>query len=299
MDELQTKPLEAESPNGILNAKKLMKELVARTGIFIPQRGAVLDGEVISISLSSILVDLGPFGTGAVYPGEFYDDPKKQKVLEKGQHVKTVLLDLENEEGLRELSLKRAQMRTAWQEIKEMYEKGEIFSVTVNNLNKGGLIAQVLGLQAFMPLSQLSEEHYPKVENGNVQEIMKILQTYRNKEFRVKIMDMDELQSKLIISEKTAWEAEAKEKAKKYEVGEIVEGKVSEITDFGVFVRLNEGGDALVPKSEIDIPEGQEVKDVLKTASAVKGKIIEVSPDKIVLSLKIQPSAYESRTKQP
>ncbi len=287
MDDLQTKPLEAESSNGILNAKKLMKELVAKTGIFIPQKGAVLDGEIISISLSSILIDLGPFGTGAVYPGEFYDDPQKQKALEKGQHVKVVLLDLENEEGSRELSLKRAQMRTAWQEIKERYEKGDIFSVAITNLNKGGLIAQVLGLQAFIPLSQLSEEHYPKVENGNVQEIMKILQTYRNKEFRVKIMDMDEFQNKLIISEKAAWEAEAKERAKKYEIGETVEGKISEITDFGVFVRLNEGGDALVPKSEIDLAEGQEVKDVLKPDEAVKGKIIEVSPDKIVLSLKL------------
>lgn len=286
MEEIQVKPLEAEISNGASNAKKLMKELVAKTGIFIPQRGAVLDGEVMSISLSSVLIDLGPFGTGAVYPREFYDDPQKQKALEPGQTVKAVLLELENEEGLRELSLKRAQLRSAWQEVKEMHEKGQVLNVTVNNLNKGGLIAQILGLQAFMPLSQLAEEHYPKVENGNVQEIMKILQSYRNKEFKVRIIDVDEFQSKLIISEKAALEAEMKEKARQYSVGEIAEGKVSEITDFGVFVKLNEGGDALIPKSEIEMAEGREVKDILKLDESVKGKVIEVSPDKIVLSLK-------------
>lgn len=277
----------AENSNGVLNAKKMMKELVSKTGIFIPQRGAIMDGEIISISLSSILIDLGPFGTGAVYPREFYDDPQKQKSLEPGQRVKTVLLELENEEALRELSLKRAQMRTAWQEIKEMHEKGEIFEVTINNLNKGGLIAQIMSLQAFMPLSQLSEEHYPKVENGNIQEIMKILQTYRNREFKVKIIDVDEFQNKLIISEKAARETETKEKVKQYEIGDTIEGKVSEITDFGVFIKLFDGGDALVPKSEIEIAEGQEIKDVLKSEETVKGKVIEVSPDKIVLSLKI------------
>ena len=287
MEEIQSKALEAETSNGSLNAKKLMKELIAKIGVFIPQKGAVLEGEVSSISLSSVLIDLGPFGTGAVYPSEFYDDPQKQKALEPGQIVKVVLLELENEEGLRELSLKRAQMRSAWQEVKEMHEKGEVFNVTISNLNKGGLIAQILGLQAFMPLSQLAEEHYPKVENGNVQEIMRILQGYRNKDFRVRIIDVDEFQSKLIISEKAALETETREKARKYEVGELVEGRVSELTDFGVFVKLNEGGEALVPKSEMEMTEGQEVKDVLKPDEIVKGKIIEVSPDKIVLSLKI------------
>lgn len=287
MDELQIKPVEGENSNGVLNAKKLMKELVSKTGVFIPQRGTILEGGIISISLSNILVDLGPFGTGAVYPREFYDDPQKQKALEPGQTVKLVLLELENEEGLRELSLKKAQLRTAWQEIKERQGKGEVFSIFISNLNKGGLIAQILGIQAFMPLSQLSEEHYPKVENGNIQEIMKILQTYRNKEFMIKIIDVDEFQNKLIISEKAAIEAELKGKVKERQVGEMADGKVSEITDFGIFVKLDDGADALVPKSEMELTEGQEVKDVFNLGDPVKGRVIEVSPDKIVLSLKI------------
>lgn len=264
------------------NTKKLMKELLAKFKFSLPKRGSVLDGEVISVSLSNVLIDLGHFGSGIVYPSEFYDDPEKQKALKPGQKVKVVLMDLENEEGLRELSLKRAQMKSAWQEVREIYEKGMIIPVKIVNLNKGGLIAEVIGLQAFMPLSQLADEHYPKVENGNIQEIVRILQTYRNQEFQVRIIDVDEIQNKLIISEKAARQALEKEKAVRHNIGEIVEGEIIETTDFGAFVRLNDGADALIPKSEID----EENALIMSVGQKIKAKIIEVSRDKIVLSLK-------------
>ena len=267
---------------GTNNTKKLMKELLAKFRFSLPKRGSVLDGEIISVSLSSILIDLGHFGSGIVYPREFYDDPEKQKALKPTQKVKVVIMDLENEEGLRELSLKRAQMKSAWQEVKEIYEKGVIIPVKIANLNKGGLIAEVVGIQAFMPLSQLSEEHYPKVENGNIQEIVKILQTYRNQEFQIKIIDVDESQNKLIISEKAAKKAIEKEKAVEHFVGEIVKGEIVETTDFGAFVKLDDGTEALISKSEID----EESVPQLKTGEKIEAKIIEASPNKIVLSLK-------------
>lgn len=278
----QTVPQEA----GKNNTKKLMKELLSKFGLSIPQKGAVLDGEVINVSLSSILIDLGPFGIGVVYPREFYDDPAKQKELEEGQKVKVVMLNLENEDGLRELSLKRAQMRSAWQEVKELRDKSEILNVKINNLNKGGLIAQIMGLQAFMPLSQLAEEHYPKVDNGNIQEIMKILQTYRNQEFKVRIIDVDEFQNKLIISERAARETKTKKESVQYKVGDEVEGKIAEITDFGAFVKLSDGTDALIPKAEMELAEEQEIREVFRAGQAVKATVIETAPDKIVLSLK-------------
>jgi len=267
-----------------LNTKKLMKELLGKFNFSLPKKGAVLDGEITTISLLSILVDLGSFGAGIVYPREFYDDPEKQKSLKPGQNVKTVLLNLENEEGLRELSLKRAQMKSAWQEVKEIYEKGEIITVKIVNLNKGGLIAEVRGIQAFMPLSQLAEEHYPKVENGNTQEIVRILQTYRNQEFKIKIIDVDESQNKLIISEKAAKQTLEKEKLIQYKVGDILEGEITETTDFGAFVKLPDGSEALIPKLEIG--EGKNMQEILKTGEKIKAKIIEVSPSRIVLSLK-------------
>lgn len=267
-----------------------MKELLAKFKFSLPKRGSVLDGEVINVSLSSVLIDLGHLGSGIVYPREFYDDPEKQKNLKPGQEVKTVLLDIENEEGLRELSLKRAQMKSAWQEVREIYEKGEIIPVRIVNLNKGGLIAEIVGIQAFMPLSQLAEEHYPKVENGNIQEIVRILQTYRNQEFQVKIIDVDEPQNKLIISEKSAKAAVEKGRAVEHFVGETVKGEIIETTDFGAFVKLDDGTDALIPKSEV----GEENIPGLKTGEKIEAKIIEASPDKIVLSLKTLKSQQNS-----
>lgn len=267
-----------------LNTKKLMKELLGKFNFSLPKKGSVLDGEIISISLLNIQVDLGPFGAGVVYPREFYDDPEKQKNLKPGQNVKVVLLNLENEEGLRELSLKRAQMKSAWQEIKEIYEKGEIITIKIANLNKGGLIAEIRGIQAFMPLSQLADQHYPKVENGNTQEIVRILQTYRNQEFNVKIIDVDESQGKLIISEKAAKQTLEKEKSIQYNIGDIAEGEIIETTDFGAFVKLPDGTEALIPKSEIG--EDKNMQEVLKLGEKIKAKVIEVSPNKIVLSLK-------------
>ena len=276
-------PLNLQEING-LNSKKLMKELLSKFNFSLPKKGSVLDGEIINISLLCILIDLGSFGAGVVYPREFYDDPEKQRNLKLGQKVKAVLLNLENEEGLRELSLKRAQMKSAWQEVKEIYEKGETIIIKIANLNKGGLIAEVRGIQAFMPLSQLAEEHYPKVENGNIQEIVRILQTYRNQEFKVKIIDVDESQNKLIISEKAAKKILEKEKSIHYNVGEMTEGEIIETTDFGAFVKLPDGTEALIPKSEIG--EDKNMQEVLKVGEKIKARIIEVSPNKIVLSLK-------------
>lgn len=273
----QTIPQETASNN----SKKQMKELLAKFNFSLPKKGAVLDGEVLSVSLLNVLIDLGPFGTAVVYPREFYDDPEKQKALKPGQRVKAVLLNIENEEGLRELSLRRAQLKSAWQEIKEMYRSGDIIPVRIANLNKGGLIAEISGIQAFMPLSQLAEEHYPKVENGNIQEIVRILQAFRNQEFQVKIIDIDEAENKLIISEKAARQAKEKEKASQHSVGELIEGKIIETTDFGAFVKLEDGTDALLPKSEMD-----EEATGLKTGEKIKAVIIEVSPDKTVLSSK-------------
>ncbi|MEK7579965.1 MAG: S1 RNA-binding domain-containing protein [Patescibacteria group bacterium] len=262
------------------NTKKMMKELLAKFNFSLPQRGAVIEGEIISATLLNVLIDLGSFGTGIVYPREFYDNLEKQKSLKPGQKVKAVVLNLENEEGLRELSLKRAQQKTAWQEIKEMYERGDIITLRIANLNKGGLISEVSGVQAFMPLSQLAEEHYPKVENGNIQEIVRILQTYRNQEFKVKIIDVNESENKLIISERAALDQTKEKKTIEYAVGELVEGEIVEVTDFGFFVRLKDGPDALMPKSEIE----ETVE--LKPGDSIKAKIIEVSPDKVVISSK-------------
>src|SRR3989344_9159683 len=107
----------------VLNSQiKSMKDLLLREGFDLPKVGQILQGEVINISKSNAIIDLGPIGIGIVYPGQFYDNHERMKSLHKGDKVSTILVELENDEGYRELSLKAAQLTTSWDDIKAKME---------------------------------------------------------------------------------------------------------------------------------------------------------------------------------
>src|SRR3989338_2209478 len=218
-----------------------MKEILQKYTLELPKLGSIVTGEIISTGKSAVMIDLGPLGTGMVYPGEFYDNTTLQKALKPGQNVSSILLGYEDEDGLgyRELSLKRAQMTTAWDDIKNKKESGEVTSVPIVNINKGGLIVEINGIQGFLPLSQLSPTHYPKVERGDTTKIVQALQKYRGQQFEVKIIDFSETENRLIVSEKAISDAQLREELSKYHVGDIVEGVITDVTDFGAFVWLN------------------------------------------------------------
>src|SRR3989344_4712251 len=121
---------------------KSMKELLAKEEFYLPKPGTILQGQAINVSKNNVIVDLGSAGIGIVYPGEFYDNPERMRTLKPGDTVSAMLVELENEDGYRELSLKAAQMTTAWQDIKEKVDTGEIVTTVVININKGGLIVE-------------------------------------------------------------------------------------------------------------------------------------------------------------
>ncbi|PIR42089.1 MAG: 30S ribosomal protein S1 [Candidatus Yanofskybacteria bacterium CG10_big_fil_rev_8_21_14_0_10_37_15] len=263
-----------------------MKELLSKEEFFLPKPGTILSGEVVNISKAIVFIDLGSIGMGVVYPGEFYDNPDRMKILKSGDKVSTMLLELENEEGYRELSLKAAQMTTAWQDIKEKKDKGEVITTKIININKGGLIVEVSGVQGFLPLSQLSAEHYPKVEGGDTAKIVQALQKFKGQDFLVKILDFNEAENKLIVSEKAIQDETAKEELAKLKIGEIVEGTITEVTDFGAFVKLSEMLDGLIHSSEIDWKFIEDPREILKPGDKVKAKIVSLDGGRISLSLK-------------
>lgn len=263
-----------------------MKDLLAKTQFDLPKVGQVVEGEILSISKNSVVIDMGPLGTGIVYPGEFYDNTSLQRALKAGQKVSAILLDLENEEGFRELSLKRAQMTTAWQDIQEKKESGEVVITKVVNINKGGLIVEINGVQGFLPLSQLSQEHYPKIPDGDTTKIVQLLQKFRNQDIQVKIIDFFEDENRLIVSEKAINDAQLQEEISKYKVGDVVEGEITDVTDFGAFVRLSENLEGLIHISEIDWKLIDNPRDFLTPGQKVETKIISIDGSKISLSLK-------------
>ena len=252
----------------------------------MPKPGNILSGQIISISKGSVVLDLGSIGIGIVYPGEFYDNPDRMKGLKTGDKISAMLIELENDEGYRELSLKSAQMTTAWQDIKEKKDLGEVISTKIVNINKGGLIVEVSGIQGFLPLSQLSSEHYPKIDGGDTTKIVQALQKFKGQEFKVKILDFNEAENKLIVSEKAIREEVAKEELAKLKVGDLIDGKITEVTDFGAFVKISDTLDGLVHSSEIDWKFIEDPREVLHSGNDITAKIISLDGGRVSLSLK-------------
>ena len=263
---------------------RTMKDILGKFKIQLPKPGEYLDGSIINTSRGSVLIDLGPLGTGIVYPGEFYESPELHKSLKSGMPVRVVVIELENEDGYRELSLRLAQRSSAWFQIRQMLEKGDLITTKIINLNKGGLVVDIHGIQGFIPLSQLNEEHYPKIDGGDTTKIIQALQKYRNQEFTLKIIDVDESQNKLILSEKAILNSGThQEIISKYSTGDIVEVEIVQITDFGIFVKLPDGSDGLIHVSELTWKTINDPNEIVKVSEKIKAKIISMDSRRILL----------------
>lgn len=266
----------------------VMDELLEQSDSDVPNEGDVITGKVTSVSRNEVIVDLGTFGTGVVRGKEWFDIMDMYVDMEPGDEVEASITDLENENGQVDLSLKRAGMEKAWDEIKRLKESDEAVDVFVQEANKGGLIANIRGVQAFLPVSQLNSEHYPRVEGGDKNLILDKLKRLANKEITVKVLDYDVEEEKLIISEKEA-EAEQKEKAlKSFKIGNTIEGTVTGVVDFGAFVKFGDKEDleGLVHISELAWKRIDHPRDILKVGEKIKVKIIAIDGARISLSLK-------------
>jgi small subunit ribosomal protein S1 len=260
-----------------------MREILEKDFIKAPKIGEIIEGKIIGFGRSAVYLDLGFFGTGIIYGKEFFEAKNYLKKLKIGDKILTKIVDLENEEGYIELSVVQATKDLAWQQLIKKKEEGEILKVKILNANKGGLLSEVLGIQAFLPVSQLSSEHYPRVE-GDQEKILKELKKFVGQELEVKILDLSPKEGKLILSERAKEAEKIKEILKNYKVGDIVEGEITAILDFGAFLRFGkENLEGLIHISEIN-PKTD--KDSLKVGEKVKAKIIKINNDKVFLSLK-------------
>jgi len=269
-----------------------------------PKLGEIAQGKIIGKGKASVFLDLGVWGTGIIYGKEFYEAKSKLKDLKIGDSIFTKIIDLENEAGYIELSLTRAGKELAWEELKEKKEKNESLTVKILGANKGGLLTEVSGIPAFLPVSQLSPTNYPKVEGGDTQKILQALQKFIGKEMKVKIFDFDQKEEKLILSEKAKETEKLKEILKNYKVGNIVEAEITGIADFGAFVKFlpsetlpcQQAGlakedsvgpiEGLIHISELDWQLIEDPSEIVKVGQKVKAKIIDISNGKASLSLK-------------
>lgn len=255
-----------------------MKELLKNNEFLKPlKEGQIVEGKIIARAKSSVFLDLGNKGTGIVYGREFFEAKDVLKDLKEGDKVFAKVLDPDNEEGFVELSVTKASKELAFEALKE--KEGKIIKVKITGANKGGLLTKISGIPAFLPVSQLSSKNYPKVR-GNQEKILEKLRRFIGKEFEVKILNLNQKEGQIILSERLAEIEKAKALLKNYKAGDFVECKVTGLTDFGIFVEFGEGLEGLIHISEL----GEKIP---KMGEKIKAKIKEISRGKVFLSLKI------------
>ncbi|MBI2624559.1 S1 RNA-binding domain-containing protein [Candidatus Parcubacteria bacterium] len=260
----------------------------------LPQIGTVLQGTVIEKAPASIYVDLGLLGTGIVYGREYLDAIGVARKMKVGDRIYAKVIEIENEDGYVELSLREAGREKTWERFNRLKEEGEVVSVKIIEANRGGLIAEVEGVKAFLPVSQLSSEHYPRVEGGDKQKIYLELQKFVGSDLHVKVLDVDPREDKLILSEKEIEAKEVRELLSHWHVGDVVAGEVSGVVDFGAFIKFrvdpaDENAplvEGLVHISELDHKLIDDPRTIVKIGDKIKAVIIGLEGGRVSFSLK-------------
>ena len=265
------------------NATITMDDLLTQAGDNIKQlvAGEVVHGTVLSVKKHEILIDLGPLGVGLV--------PRREvgfsKNYEKGDEVSASIVDTELDNGYSLLSLRKAVKDRGWDDVADKIEAGDIITVTPYDANRGGLLVEYEGIRGFLPVSQLSAEHYPRVGSSDKDEILQRLNVLVNKELKVRILDADRKANKLIFSEKEAVKDGLAARFKKLAIGDVVKGIVTGVVDFGVFVNVD-GIEGLIHISEISWERVSNPSDYVKVGQTVEAKIIAIDKERLSLSMK-------------
>jgi small subunit ribosomal protein S1 len=252
-----------------------------------PSAGDLVEGTIIAISRGRVYIDLPPFGTGLIYGREYLNAADVLRKANQGDTISAKVVDHAGREGYFELSLKEARQAAIWGEAEQAILAETPYSLVVEEANKGGLILSWQGIAGFLPASQLSKEHYPRVPEGDKEKILGELMLLVGHPLSVRIITADAKEGKLIFSERTGNEAEEKASLiDKYQVGDSAEGEVTGIVDFGVFVKLEPGLEGLVHISELDWGLVENPHALFAVGDKARVKVIEIKDGKISLSIK-------------
>ncbi len=250
------------------------------------QMDEIVEGPVIAIDKAAIYIDLKPFGTGIIYGREFIAARDLIRKTSIGDIVKAKVVDIENDEGYVELSLKEAKQALIWNEADLAIKSKAMFDLTIKDANKGGLIIDWQGVSGFLPASQLKPDHYPRVEDSDKDKILVELKKLVGTKIAVTMISANPKDGKLIFSEKDGSPEERQEVISKYAVGDELECEVTGIVDFGVFLKIEDGLEGLVHISELDWGLVEDPRHLFKLKDKVRAKIIDIKDGKISLSIK-------------
>ena len=249
------------------------------------QPGELISGIVTGVTKHRIWVDIdnGRF-VGIISNKELAEEGIVAPDYKIGDEVTASVLLPENEEGFMILSLRDALENQGWQALELRKAKDEVFDVKVVEANRGGLIVEADGLRGFLPVSQLAPENYPRVGKDK-DEILSRLAKFEGESIAVKVLDLEKSTNKLIFSERIARRGEFDELVSGTQVGDIVEGTVSGVVDFGIFVSIGKL-EGLVHISEISWNKVDHPSKFAAVGDKVKVQVIGIEEDKISLSIK-------------
>lgn len=263
----------------------LFEELFkASPEIKYPKEGEVISWTIIKIEKKNILVNVNNQFTGLVVSKEV-GNTVDVNALQPEQSIEVMVLGDSIERGLLILSLKRANQIKNLTNLAKYNQSSEVITVRPTEANKWGLLVDIDGLKGFIPVSQLTPLHYPRVEWADPEKILEHLNSLVGVDFKVRVINVDECGKKIIFSEKAAIEEDRSKALGTLKEGDIVEWTISGILSYGLFVTF-EGLEWLVHVSEIDWGHVTDPSKFAKVWMKVKVKVIGLDSEKISLSIK-------------
>lgn len=260
-----------------------MKELLklSQTQVKGFTKGEKVKGKVVSKNPKSLVLDIGGKSEGVVAENAFIEARDLIKALEVGDEVNATVIIPETKDGSVLLSLRHAANDAIWEKLEETFKEKKEISVKGRSASKAGVMVEIEGLYGFIPASQVGKKY------DDLEELVE-------KSFKAIIIDLNRRNNKIVLSEKEVSEAGEiklnKEALGKVKEGEVYDGKVITITNFGCFVRLDidekVNVEGLVHISEIAWEKVKRVNDLLREGDKVKVKVIEVRNGRLSLSIK-------------
>ena len=252
----------------------------------IPQTGDIVKGTVITASKSEVKLDVDGIMMGIVRGPELYSEVAEFANLKPGDEIEAAVIDEENENGELELSFRTVGQEKAWNHLRAAFKDKSTIAVKIIDANKGGLLARYCQINGFLPVSQLAPENYPRISGGDKSKILEKLKSFVGQEFEVNVMTLNEEENKIIFSEKDVWNKKQKPTLDKYKVAMVVEGRITAITNFGVFVNFDDGMEGLIHISELAWQRIDSPSELYKVGDKIKAEIVSIDGAKIFLSAK-------------
>jgi len=260
--------------------------LLEKEDLKIPQVGDIIKGVVITASKAEVRLDIDGVMTGIIRGPELYLEADEYTDLEPGREVEAMVVDAENENGELELSFRQVGQGKAWDNLREAFKNKTTVFVKVADANKGGLLCNYRQISGFLPVSQLAPENYPRISGGDKSKILEKLKSFVGQEFEVNVITLNEDEGKIIFSEKDVWNKKQKPILEKYKVGMTVEGKITAVTNFGVFVSFDDNIEGLIHISELAWQRIDSPSTLYKVGDKIKAEIVNIDGNKIFLSAK-------------